>query len=61
MSASPIDVVRQFMKFMEPLNYDEALKLVTTPAYMLAGRISEAAAGIEKLVAEVLRMVKAGA
>lgn len=33
-------------------------KLVTTPAYMLAGRISEAAEGIEKLVAEVLRMTK---
>jgi enhancing lycopene biosynthesis protein 2 len=33
-------------------------KLVTTPAYMLAGRISEAAAGIEKLVAELLRMAK---
>ena len=27
--ASPIDVVRQFMKLMEPLNYDEAVKLVT--------------------------------
>jgi limonene-1,2-epoxide hydrolase len=26
---SPIDVVRQFMKLMEPLNYDEALKLVS--------------------------------
>ena len=28
MANSPIDVVRQFMKLMEPLNYDEALKLV---------------------------------
>jgi limonene-1,2-epoxide hydrolase len=27
--ASPIDVVRRFMKLMEPLNYDEALELVT--------------------------------
>ena len=36
---------------------DGGRKLVTTPAYMLAGRISEAAAGIEKLVAEVLRLV----
>ena len=26
---SPIDVVRQFMKLMEPLNYDAALKLVS--------------------------------
>ena len=29
MSASPIDVTRKFMKLMEPLNYDEALKLVS--------------------------------
>ena len=35
---------------------DEQHKLVTTPAYMLANRISEAAAGIEKLVEQVLRM-----
>lgn len=35
---------------------DERRKLVTTPAYMLANRISEAAAGIEKLVGQVLRM-----
>ena len=27
-SLSPIDVVRQFMTLMEPLNYDAALKLV---------------------------------
>lgn len=32
--------------------------LVSTPAYMLAGSISEAAAGIEKLVAEVLALVR---
>lgn len=36
---------------------DEERKLVSTPAYMLAGRISEAATGIEKLVADVLRLV----
>jgi limonene-1,2-epoxide hydrolase len=29
MSVSPINVVRQFMKLMEPLNYDAALKLVS--------------------------------
>ncbi len=34
-------------------------KLITTPAYMLAGRISEAASGIEKLVSEVVRMARA--
>jgi len=26
---APLEVVRRFMKFMEPLNYDEALKLVS--------------------------------
>ena len=26
---SPLEVVRQFMKLMEPLNYDEALKLIS--------------------------------
>jgi len=38
---------------------DHEHRLVTTPAYMLAGRISEAAAGIEKLVGAVLAMVGA--
>ncbi|AMO58573.1 isoprenoid biosynthesis protein [Endozoicomonas montiporae] len=35
---------------------DELRKLVTTPAYMLANRISEAAEGIEKLVEKVLQL-----
>lgn len=35
---------------------DEENRIVSTPAYMLAGRISEAAQGIEALVAEVLRL-----
>lgn len=35
---------------------DSTNKLVTTPAYMLAGRISEAAAGINKLVDQVLEL-----
>jgi enhancing lycopene biosynthesis protein 2 len=35
---------------------DEANRVVSTPAYMLAGSIKEAAAGIEKLVAAVLRL-----
>jgi len=35
---------------------DESNKLVTTPAYMLAERISEAAAGINKLVEKVLSL-----
>ncbi|WP_295877878.1 isoprenoid biosynthesis glyoxalase ElbB [uncultured Zhongshania sp.] len=36
---------------------DEAMKLVTTPAYMLAGSIAEAAKGINRCVREVLNMV----
>lgn len=35
---------------------DSEHRLVTTPAYMLAERISEAAAGINRLVAKVLEM-----
>ena len=35
---------------------DEERKIVSTPAYMLAGRISEAAEGIEKLVAKVIAL-----
>jgi len=35
---------------------DETKKLVTTPAYMLAGNISEAASGINRLVDQVLAM-----
>jgi enhancing lycopene biosynthesis protein 2 len=35
---------------------DRRLKIVTTPAYMLAGRITEAEAGINKLVQAVLEM-----
>jgi enhancing lycopene biosynthesis protein 2 len=38
---------------------DRERKLVSTPAYMLAERISEAAAGIEKAVAALLEMAQA--
>lgn len=37
---------------------DEALNLVSTPAYMLAQSVAEADAGIGKLVAEVLRRAR---
>ncbi|ARU57026.1 isoprenoid biosynthesis protein with amidotransferase-like domain [Oleiphilus messinensis] len=37
---------------------DEENKVITTPAYMLASRISEAAAGIEKLVRQILEMAQ---
>ncbi len=42
---------------VQEFRVDEENGIVTTPAYMLAGRISEAAEGIERLVAEVLRRV----
>lgn len=38
---------------------DEEKKLVTTPAYMLAESISEAASGIDRLVLEVIRLAGA--
>lgn len=37
---------------------DAANNIVSTPAYMLAGNISEAASGIDKLVTEVLALAK---
>ncbi len=37
---------------------DSEYNVVTTPAYMLAGRISEAATGITKLVDQVLKLIK---
>ena len=37
---------------------DKKQKIVTTPAYMEAKNIAEAAEGIEKLVAEILKMIK---
>jgi len=42
---------------VEEFVVDEEQRIVSTPAYMLAGRISEAAEGIERLVKEVLRLV----
>lgn len=39
---------------VEDIVVDEEQKVVTTPAYMLAQRIDEAATGIEKLVARVI-------
>lgn len=41
---------------VDDIAVDEARKLVTTPAYMLAGSIAEAASGIEKLVDKVLSL-----
>ncbi|MCM8529375.1 MAG: isoprenoid biosynthesis protein ElbB, partial [Lentisphaeraceae bacterium] len=40
----------------EDIVVDEANKVVTTPAYMTAGSIAEAAQGIEKLVKKILEL-----
>lgn len=37
---------------------DEKNRIITSPAYMLAGRISEAAAGIEKSVEALMKMLR---
>ena len=36
---------------------DEKNKIITTPAYMLAQSMSEAADGIEKTVRELIRLI----
>jgi len=36
---------------------DEEHKIVTTPAYMLAGSIDEVTSGIDKLVKRVVEMI----
>ncbi len=41
---------------VEGIVVDEANRIVTTPAYMLGPTISKVAQGIEKLVAEILKM-----
>ena len=43
---------------VEGIVVDEANRIVTTPAYMLGPTISKVAQGIEKLVAEILKMAK---
>jgi enhancing lycopene biosynthesis protein 2 len=43
---------------VEEFRVDEELRIVSTPAYMLAGRISEAATGIERAVRELLRLAR---
>lgn len=41
---------------VEEITIDKERKLISTPAYMLAGNISEAASGIELLINELLKM-----
>ncbi len=57
-TASAIEATgaRHFDCPVESAHIDKENKLVTTPAYMLAGKISEASSGIEKLVNDVLDM-----
>jgi len=43
---------------VDEFRVDEKNKLITSPAYMLAGSISEAAVGIERTVAELMRLAK---
>ena len=43
---------------VEETRVDAENRVVSTPAYMLAGSIKEAAEGIEKLVAEVLELAR---
>ena len=47
---------RHIAKAVDDICVDEANKIVTTPAYIMAKNIGEAAAGIEKLVARVIEM-----
>ena len=47
---------RHVSKAADDICVDEANRIVTTPAYMTAQHIGEAAAGIEKLVARVIAM-----
>jgi enhancing lycopene biosynthesis protein 2 len=44
---------------VEGVVVDESLRIVSTPAYMLGPRITDVAAGIERLCKEVVRMARA--
>ena len=58
--ASDIDVMgaKHILCPVDEIIVDKEKKIVSTPAYMEANSIKEAAYGIEKLVAEILTMVK---
>ncbi|HEY9031335.1 MAG TPA: isoprenoid biosynthesis glyoxalase ElbB [Kangiella sp.] len=43
---------------VEDIIYDEDHNLLSTPAYMLAGSVSEAASGINKLIAKLASLLK---
>ena len=58
--ASDIDAMgaKHMLCPVDEIIVDKEKKIVSTPAYMEANSIKEAACGIEKLVAEILTMVK---
>ena len=43
---------------VDDIVFDQDLKIVSTPAYMLAQRISETSAGINKLVEKIVNIIK---
>jgi enhancing lycopene biosynthesis protein 2 len=49
---------RHFDCQADQIHVDKRLKIVTTPSYMVASRIKDVATGIEKMVREVLSLVK---
>jgi len=51
MGGKPVDCT------VDNIVLDQAHKIVSTPAYMLAGSVSEAASGIRKLVAQILALI----
>ena len=59
-TASDIDAMgaKHMLCPVDEIIVDKEKKIVSTPAYMEANSIKEAAYGIEKLVAEILTMVK---
>ena len=59
-TASDIDAMgaKHMLCPVDEIIVDKEKKIVSTPAYMEANSIKEAACGIEKLVAEILTMVK---
>ena len=59
-TASDIDAMgaKHVLCPVDEIVVDQEKKVVSTPAYMEAKSIKEAASGIEKLVAEILKMIK---
>ncbi|MHC5210897.1 MAG: isoprenoid biosynthesis glyoxalase ElbB [Planctomycetota bacterium] len=60
-TAAALDALgcRHQVKDVEEIVVDERLRIVSTPAYMLGPRITDVAAGIERLCKEIVRMARA--